>query len=368
MPGADGPGLPDSADTVVAIEVLGGDAGAGDMSAVDIGPQQCPTGGTCETSESLQWCIKTYPSGTKVAHGAYKTFHPNGQVASEGCRWQGRRLGPWKFWFATGKPQGEEHYDGFFRLDGPAKQYSDKGTLTLATTFDAGKIDGDYLRWWDDGKKRTEQHFVQGKADGDQRAWFENGQPEEEGKSSVGKNIGAWTGWYANGQKSYQGSYDGNGLGQGGWTWWNDDGTKAGEATFKDGTGSYVLTGKTGKKTRQAVWVGGKRNGIWLWWYDSGNPFQKVDFQADAGPLVRWFDQAGDVVMAQTGVKDGSFHGPYQENYLNGQAKDEAIYVLGRLHGTRRQYSQTGKLQAATCYFDDVAVHPGPCEPEDGVK
>lgn len=40
---------------------------------------------------------------------------------------------------------------------------------------------------------------------------------------------------------------------------------------------------------------------------------------------------------------------------------------MGRLNGTRRQYSQTGKLQAATCYLDDTAVHTGPCEPEDDV-
>ncbi|MSP90538.1 MAG: hypothetical protein EXR79_01845 [Myxococcales bacterium] len=163
-------------------------------------------------------------------------------------RCAGRRLGPWKFWFASGKPQGEENYDSFFRFDGPAKPLSDKGTLTLATTFEAGK-------------------------------------------AVVGKNVGAWNGWFSNGQKSYQGSYD--------------------------GTGSYVLTGKTGKKTRQAVWVGGKRNGLWLWWCDSGNPFQKVDFKADARPLGRWFDQAGDFVMAQTGVKDGGVHGPRQDNYLN---------------------------------------------------
>lgn len=135
------------------------------------------------------------------AHGAYREFHPNGQVFIEGQFERGRREGEWSFWFENGQLNRKCSYSNG-QPNGSWDVFRADGTLKAKRSFKNGLRDGTWLTYDDAGKQvLNEEQYAQGKADGLWKVWFPNGKPRLEAGYKLGQRHGPLTEWNEKGEK-----------------------------------------------------------------------------------------------------------------------------------------------------------------------
>lgn len=96
-------------------------------------------------------CVKFGRDGTRIYHGPYVAYWPNGVKQAEGQYLESFRDGKWTF-------------------------FDDKGVKTGETSFKAGNYDGVRVEFWPNGQKKLEESYVMGKRQGLQQTFDQTGK------------------------------------------------------------------------------------------------------------------------------------------------------------------------------------------------
>lgn len=127
-------------------------------------------------------------SATKVAHGKFYFFHPNGQVKSSGRYSYGRKEGIWRSYYADGSMEDSTFYrDGV--PEGVSLGYYNNGYLSDSSVINKDGS-GVYVSWFDDGAPASAGFFAAGrKKHGKWQYFHRNGAVSCEEVFNAGKII-----------------------------------------------------------------------------------------------------------------------------------------------------------------------------------
>lgn len=114
---------------------------------------------------------------SKIAHGPFQYFHPNGQLESAGSYTDGKRQGVWL-------------------------RYHSNGMMQDSATYEKGNTTGIKLGWYPNGFL-SDSSSINADGSGMSIRWFDNGNPSEAGRYSAGGKLhGKWQFFHKNGQPS----------------------------------------------------------------------------------------------------------------------------------------------------------------------
>jgi antitoxin component YwqK of YwqJK toxin-antitoxin module len=100
----------------------------------------------------------------------------------------------WQFRFAEFAARGEDQRHGAWR------SWHANGQLELEGCYEFGRENGTFTWWHANGQKAAEGNFVDGQLDGTWVWWHANGQKASQGDYHYGQLTGLWRGWSADGQ------------------------------------------------------------------------------------------------------------------------------------------------------------------------
>lgn len=152
---------------------------------VAVGPPQghpdlaCPPGtvpaGFGPPNGIEAFCQKQRPDAVWVRQGPAIEWHTNEQRASEGSYVDGKRDGPWLFWYPTGSAEKQGTYSRGVE-EGVWTEYHVNGDRKSEGQWVDGKQHGHWTFWNSDSLTRTEGNFVLGEKDG---TWIDVGTDEQ---------------------------------------------------------------------------------------------------------------------------------------------------------------------------------------------
>ena len=96
-------------------------------------------------------------------HGAYTSWHLNGQIREQSNYDGGQRHGKYQEWYKNGQPKAE-------------------------FTYDHGRKKGKAIEWFDNGEKKSEGAFADGK-DGTWTTWDKTGLVVSQRRYKSGKPV-----------------------------------------------------------------------------------------------------------------------------------------------------------------------------------
>lgn len=168
------------------------------------------------------WTEVKESSGEYVRHGAYQSWHANGQQRTVGNYDHGQKVGLW-----TTK--------------------SEQGQLIEWQDYENGLEHGLYVSYHATKNKKCE------------------------GRYARGKREGSWRWWYADAMLREIGDYT-DGLKQGEWLLYSEVGQKKREASYLDGVlnGRYIEWGDNGLRRLEGQYRDGVKEGTWTTWDEMG--------------------------------------------------------------------------------------------------
>ena len=180
-----------------------------------------------------------------------RTFWGNGNIQSEGRMENGKKFGPWKWWFEKGQ------YNGFIDENGLCEIYNDKGILTNTGHMKNGKKEGLWKNFTDDGFLRQEVQFVNGKEHGFFREHFESEKykldyNKREGHYKDGKQEGSFKLFHKNGIILEVNTYV-NGYSH----------------------GPHKLYYSNGQLKSEGIYIDDRKHGVWKFYY-MNNQLEKI--------------------------------------------------------------------------------------------
>lgn len=120
-------------------------------------------------------------------------------LIEEGEYDQGRKVGIWKVYFASGAVKSEITYDGG-RPKGPYTTYYENGQIEEKGNWSLNKNLGQFTRYYENGQVQQAFNFDEtGKRNGEQKYFHENGQLMMVGNWNGGKEDGEVKEYYDNG-------------------------------------------------------------------------------------------------------------------------------------------------------------------------
>lgn len=115
----------------------------------------CPAGarqvGGAKSALEASVCVKVGPSSTRMFHGPYVAYWPNGVKQAEGQYEDGNRTGSWAF-------------------------FDEQGVKTGETQFLADSYHGTRVEFFANGAKKLEETYVNGKRQGQAKAYDAKGK------------------------------------------------------------------------------------------------------------------------------------------------------------------------------------------------
>lgn len=277
----------------------------------------------------------TYVAG--VRDGAWKQLGPTGNLLGEYTLEQG--TGKQKRWLADGSLYSEVTLKHGVP-HGPTRIFDRNGTLVIAASFTAGKLDGKHIV----GSRNTlriEEKFVRGAKRGPRQIWQFWSLVIDEAYDTKGRLDGTFTIWRDKKTPRVQGSYE-HGKRVGTWTW----------------------TDKNRKKEREGDYLDNKKRGLWTEWIDDKLSFQGtftdgkpdgefVYYDPKKGSELGRFTIAGGTgtmltfhantkVATKTQLVNGLMDGKYEELTPRGKTIVEGRYAGDRKHGVWREQTEAG--------------------------
>lgn len=260
--------------------------------------------------------IDHYP-GSNASHGRH--FHPNGQLMAEG-----RYVGTEK--------------------DSTWNYYDTEGILRSTEQWDAGKMHGTMISYFADGQVAERRNFKDGKGVGLAEQFYPDGTLRYHAIYVNGVPEGMETFYFPNGNKEIEGKYV-NGNRDGRWVYYNEDGSWKMQVAYAQGE---MQRRKYENGTFKEYWVDeqvkseytykqGKREGPFTEWYDNGT---WTEVPMKLGPERNAVPQVERELKGQTKKREGAFHNDV-------------------LHGTVKEYDESGKLISTVVYDNGVAATGG---------
>lgn len=124
-----------------------------------------------EQGQLLEW--QDYENG--LEHGLYVSYHPTKNKKCEGRYVEGKREGSWHWWYADAMLKEIGDYaDG--QKQGEWLLYSEVGQKKREASYLDGVLNGRYIEWGDNGLRKLEGHYRDGEKEGTWTTWDEMGQ------------------------------------------------------------------------------------------------------------------------------------------------------------------------------------------------
>ncbi len=262
---------------------------------------------------------------------------------------EGRKQGAWKFFHPNGLIKTEGKYQNDLK-DGYFKEYNDKGKLLTISKWIAGELQQNVVEltkleiekeYYPDGTIKSFQGYKNGLPEGIRREYAEDGKLVagfifKDGKK-VGEGItkdeglknGDWKEFYTTGQLKAEGAYK--------------DDEKAGKWTYYFADGKIEQTGKYDAK--------GKLTGKWVWYYPSGNILRQENFlNGLADGLMSEFTEDGNLI-AEGEYIEGQEEGDWF--YISGGFREEGSYAFGLRQGVWKRFYPDGTLLFEGEFIED---------------
>jgi antitoxin component YwqK of YwqJK toxin-antitoxin module len=113
-----------------------------------------------------------YPTGEKMAEGAYRSADAGGEMGRTGVLRHGRE-GLWVFYHKNGQKDWEVSYRQG-KADGPFAAWYSNGQKRLEGDYRGGKREGPWVMWNEYGQKQQEALFVDDRlVAGSQKMWVD---------------------------------------------------------------------------------------------------------------------------------------------------------------------------------------------------
>ena len=126
------------------------------------------------------------------------------------------------------------HYKNIFKMF-IGVPFTGKVTGKEQGSIKNGKRHGPWVFYWDNGKLRVKGTYKNGKReDGPWVSYHDTGQLHHKGTYKDGKLDGPWIGYHYNGQLHWKGTYK-DGKRDGPWVGYNKNGQLFSQETFKNG-------------------------------------------------------------------------------------------------------------------------------------
>ena len=111
--------------------------------------------------------------------GDWEAWHENGTLHELGAYRADGEHGPWKWWYESGLPMAEGHFDEGERV-GEWRWWHENGELQMVGGYDAGVRSGWWTYWSEAGVKVAEGAFADGERDGRWTVYRSTGEVDEE--------------------------------------------------------------------------------------------------------------------------------------------------------------------------------------------
>lgn len=291
-----------------------------------------------------------FHSGDKKRNNLpYKSFHPNGNLRSEGLYdIKGGKQGEWKFYTKNEVLNSVDEYkDGL--IDGYSTFYFENGKKEVVRKYKEDKALGYYLKqdrlgqkvkhgWFKDGaahgvwktyfpnkELRYENYYFNGKLEGEQRYYSVDGKLSETRHYKNDDLISEF--FYDNKGKIYDSVITSTLKLDTIYTHYFN-GKLYSKLTYSYGikNGKYVGYYADGSIRAEGQYLNMKQNGEWVWYHENGKIETKCSYVY------------------------GDLDGNYTEYHDNGKIKETKSYILGDLHGESKEYGEEGILKRTANY------------------
>lgn len=146
---------------------------------------------------------ETYAMG--ILDGPFKVFYADGKPAEECTYKEGQKEGPWKLYFESGKLRGEGTSKGG-DFDGDIVYYHPNGVKLIQGKYVNGLKDGTWIKFSSGGEIEIVTSYALGEIKAERREngifmdYYDNGIPKSEYEYSDGKKDGPFTEWHEVGE------------------------------------------------------------------------------------------------------------------------------------------------------------------------
>ena len=245
----------------------------------------------------------------EIPKGYWKVFYDNTVLAAQGDYDEhGKKKGPWKGYYESGKIRTETVYKGG-KLNGPYKEYYKNGNTYMDANYKDGIYDGTVKEYFKNGALKSDETYVAGAVNGHAKYYYENG------------NI-------------------------------------KGEGDFKNGNmdGKVIVYDGTGTKTLEVDTKAGKQDGVLVEYHPNGTIKTKGNMSADhLTGKFQYYNTDGKLIK-EGEFQEGKMEGVWKEYHGNGKLSQELGYVKGKAQGIQTQYDEDGVKYFEGTFKDDKLV------------
>jgi uncharacterized protein len=301
-------------------------------------------------------------------HGPWKYFYPDGTVQREGTYKHGEENGYFKEYDTKGNLVTTAKYAEGVKLEDVAelvkldvrKDYYPDGKVKIAATYNKdGQPEGVRREYAPDGTIEKSYIFrngimigegivtEKGERDGSWKEYYDDGKLRAEGKYSKDVREGGWKFYHQNGMVSQEGNYM-KGKPEGEWRWYYPDGETWREELYYNGLLDGLMTeyDESGNVISKGEYIEGKEDRDW--YYRVGD--SEIDGTYAEGMrngLWKYYDIPQDQGKQKVLRFEGRFiednpHGKHTYYWDNGNRKEEGEYVMGRKEGEWVYFSYDG--------------------------
>jgi uncharacterized protein len=301
-------------------------------------------------------------------HGPWKYFYADGKIMREGTYNHGLENGYFKDYDKDGNLVTTAKYTDGTKLEDVAelvkldvrKDYYPDGKVKIAATYNKeGKLEGVRREYAPDGTVDKSYIFrngimigegvvtEKGERDGFWKEYYDDGRLRAEGKYIKDVKEGPWKYYHPNGITEQEGTYL-KGKPEGEWRWYYADGQTLREENYYNGLQDGLSTefDESGNVITKGEYIEGNEDGEWF--YRIGD--NETDGSYSEGMrngLWKYYDippgMGGQKVLRFEGrfIEDNP-HGKHTYYWDNGNKKEEGEYVMGRKEGEWIYYNYDG--------------------------
>jgi antitoxin component YwqK of YwqJK toxin-antitoxin module/tetratricopeptide (TPR) repeat protein len=267
---------------------------------------------------------KYYQKGDKLV-GPWEFYYGPGNIkARSAFDEQGRKMGPYTYYFVDGKVKGKEFYrDGkqegeetyYFsnglpsshswykdgQPEGESVSYYFMGLPSAVSHYHAGKLDGVKVSFFSSGDSNLVEHYTAGVRSGEVRSWYQNRQADVMANYSNDKLDGAYKKYYPNGKLNTEGVYKA-GKQEGPWKYYYPNGQLKSVINFANDKqeGDYKEFSDKGRLAVTYSFRKGKIDGEARYFDEDSVLYSTLQFDNDQLSKARYFDKKGKMINEST--------------------------------------------------------------------
>lgn len=306
-------------------------------------------------------------STVRAGTGEWKAWHPTGKLAIHGAYREGCPEGRWHLWDEEGQPIVQDTYSECAR-NGLYVDYHDGGAPRRSGNFRNGQEQGEWVQKWKNGKTEWQGQYEAGVRVGTWRFFRWDGSVYRVGDYVEDTQQGEWEFFFPNGKQEAKGPFVG-GAQDGPWsmkwptgTSWRDTTYVAGDeqsdpaAQCRRWGGRWtpdVEKGSLGCQVCRAKpddTVEWLGVGVWSFWHSDGT-LEKRGNLVEGRPTGHWeyFHDTG-TVMLEGDYDGGVEEGTWKGFYRSGTQRVVGGYVGGRPEGEWSSFHPDGGLLSVGRY------------------